>query len=125
MDRVTGGAVRQVSIRGGERVDRVALQRQDGVELAHGGNGGTLRTLDLAAGEYLTQATFSSGQKDGRTRVFFAEFRTSQGRTLSAGTRTSNTVTYTAPSGWQLAGFHGRAATELDQVGLIYTPRAG
>jgi hypothetical protein len=32
-------------------------------------------------------------------------------------------VTRTAPSGSQIAGFHGRAGDELDKLGFIYTKR--
>jgi hypothetical protein len=32
-------------------------------------------------------------------------------------------VTRTAPSGWQIAGFHGRSGGEADKVGFIYTKR--
>jgi hypothetical protein len=39
------------------------------------------------------------------------------------GTPTGDCTTYTAPSGWQIAGFHGRAGNELDKVGVIYTRR--
>jgi hypothetical protein len=32
-------------------------------------------------------------------------------------------VTRTAPSGWQIAGFQGRAGDEVDKIGFIYTQR--
>jgi hypothetical protein len=32
-------------------------------------------------------------------------------------------VTRTAPSGWQIAGFHGRTGDEVDKIGFIYTQR--
>ncbi len=123
VDALSGAsAVRRLSVRAGSRVDRVAVQLRDGRVLAHGGGGGSERSLDLAAGEYLTGATLCTGKKDGHTRIFFAEFRTSTGRTLSGGVRTGNRVNYTAPAGWQISGFHGRSADEVDMLGLIYTP---
>jgi hypothetical protein len=32
-------------------------------------------------------------------------------------------VTRSAPSGWQIAGFHGRTGDEVDKIGFIYTQR--
>jgi hypothetical protein len=62
-----------------------------------------------------------SGQKDGRTRIFYIELRTNQGRSISAGTQTSATVTYTASAGWRVTGFFGNSGDEVDKLGLIYT----
>jgi endonuclease/exonuclease/phosphatase family metal-dependent hydrolase len=116
-----GQRVTQVSVRAGARVDQVALTLAGGTTSTHGGTGGTLRQLSLAAGEHLTAVTLHSGQKDGHTRIFAVGFTTSTGRTLSAGTTTADSVTYTAPAGWQIAGFHGRAGAEVDKLGVIYT----
>lgn len=67
--------------------------------------------------------TLTRGRKDGRTRIFSAAFTTDAGRTLSAGTATSDTATFTAPAGWRISGFTGRAGDEIDKLGVIYTPR--
>lgn len=32
-------------------------------------------------------------------------------------------ATYTAPAGTQIAGFHGRAGSEVDKLGVIFTAR--
>lgn len=77
----------------------------------------------MGSGEYVTSAQLCQGQKDGLTRVFSAKFTTNLGRSLSGGSTTSDCVTRTAPSGWQLAGFHGRAGNEIDKLGFIYTKR--
>ncbi|MBC8082172.1 MAG: endonuclease [Hymenobacter sp.] len=115
--------VSKLTLRGGSRVDRVALTLTNGTTLAHGGTGGTERTLTLNAGEVLTSVRLNAGKKDNRTRIFFAEFRTSANRTLAVGTGTADAVTYTAPAGWQIVGFHGRAGSEVDKLGVIYAPR--
>ncbi|WFE27906.1 jacalin-like lectin [Solwaraspora sp. WMMD791] len=117
-----GGQVGRIAVRGGARLDQVSLTLSDGPTLTHGGAGGNLVGLDLAPGEYLTQATLTRGQRDGRTRVFSARFVTNLGRVLAAGTPTSDTVTYVAPAGWQIGGFHGRAGSEVDRLGMIWTP---
>ncbi|MEU5110687.1 jacalin-like lectin [Streptomyces longwoodensis] len=124
LDRVPPGArVTTVSLRAGSRVDQVGITLGDGTALTHGGTGGTAASLTLGGDEYLTGATLCRGQKDGRTRVFSVRFTTSLGRTLAGGTTTSDCVTRTAPSGWQIAGFHGRAADEADKIGFLYTRR--
>ncbi|MDX5569946.1 endonuclease/exonuclease/phosphatase family protein [Streptomyces sp. ID05-04B] len=124
IDAVPAGASPvSLSLRSGSRVDGVALTLAGGKVLAHGGTGGTVSTLTLGSGEYVTSAQLCQGRKDGLTRVFSAKFITNLGRSLSGGTTTSDCVTRTAPSGWQLAGFHGRAGGEIDKLGFIYTKR--
>ncbi|MEH0474629.1 jacalin-like lectin [Streptomyces sp. B21-097] len=124
IDAVPAGArAVSLSLRSGARVDGVSLTLGNGQVLTHGGTGGTASTLTLGSGEYVTSAQLCQGQKDGLTRIFYAKFTTNLGRSLAGGTATSDCVTRTAPSGWQVAGFHGRAADELDKLGLLYTKR--
>ncbi|MEU1194171.1 jacalin-like lectin [Streptomyces sp. NPDC005859] len=124
IDAVPAGARPvSISLRSGSRVDSVGLTLANGRALAHGGTGGTASSLTLGSGEYVTSAQLCQGQKDGHTRIFYARFSTNLGRSLSGGTTTSDCVTRTAPSGRQLAGFHGRAADEIDKLGFIYTTR--
>ncbi|CAM4221614.1 jacalin-like lectin [Nocardiopsis rhodophaea] len=113
-----------LTLRGGSRLDAIGMTYADGTRTAHGGTGGAATELILAAGESLTSATLATGKRHGHTRVFSAEFRTNNGRTLRAGTPTDDAVTFTAPAGWRIAGFHGRSGDEVDKLGLIYTPMA-
>ncbi|NEC85343.1 jacalin-like lectin [Streptomyces sp. SID12501] len=124
IDAVPAGA-RPVSLtlRSGSRVDSVALTLGNGKTLTHGGTGGTASSLTLGSGEYVTSAQLCQAEKDGHTRIFYAKFATNLGRTLAGGSTTSDCVTRTAPSGWQLAGFNGRAGDEIDKLGFIYTKR--
>jgi hypothetical protein len=115
--------VRSVSVRGGDRLDRVALTLTDGTVLAHGGTGGTELSLTLGPGEDLVQTELSQGTRNGHTRIFSARLTTSQGRTVAAGKATNDKVTYTAPPGWRIAGFTGRSGDEVDKLGVIYLPR--
>jgi endonuclease/exonuclease/phosphatase family metal-dependent hydrolase len=115
-------APRTLTLRGGARLDAVSLTHDGGTTLTHGGTGGTAAFLTLAAGEHLTSVKLTQGQKDGRTRLFSASFTTDRNRTLSAGTVTSDAKTFTAPSGWQIAGFTGRAGDEIDKLGVVYAP---
>ncbi|MFD5478688.1 jacalin-like lectin [Streptomyces hawaiiensis] len=113
---------RTLTLRGGARLDAVSLTHDGGTTLTHGGTGGTATSLTLAAGEHLTSVKVTQGQKDGRTRLFSAAFTTDRDRTLSAGTATSDAKTFTAPAGWQIVGFTGRAGDGLDKLGVVYAP---
>ena len=83
--------------------------------------GGTATTLTLATGETLTSAQLCQGQKNGKTRIFYAQFTTSAGKTISAGVKTSDCVTRTAGTGRSIVGFLGRSGDEVDQLGFIYS----
>ncbi|MDT0468386.1 jacalin-like lectin [Streptomyces gibsoniae] len=124
IDGVSAGArATSITLRSGSRVDRVGLTLGNGTTLAHGGTGGTASSLTLGSGEYVTSAQLCEGQYDGHTRIFYAKFTTNLGNSLAGGTTTSDCVTRTAPSGWQIAGFHGRSGDEVDKTGFIYTQR--
>lgn len=113
---------RTLTLRGGSRLDAVSLTHDGGTTLSHGGTGGTASSLTLASGEHLKSVKLTQGQKDGRSRIFSAAFTTDKGRTLSSGTATSDTKTFTAPSGWQIVGFTGRSGSEIDKLGVLYAP---
>ncbi|NUV59678.1 jacalin-like lectin [Streptomyces sp. CAI-85] len=115
-------APRTLTLRGGSRLDAVTLTHDDGTALTHGGTGGTATSLTLAAGEHLTSVKLTQGQKDGRTRIFSAAFTTDRSRTVSAGSPTADTVTFTAPAGRQIVGFTGRSGAEVDKLGVLYAP---
>ncbi|QNP69448.1 endonuclease [Streptomyces roseirectus] len=115
-------APRTLTLRGDARLDALSLTHADGTALTHGGTGGTATSLTLTAGEHLTSVKLTQGQKDGHTRIFSADFGTDKGRSLSAGTATSDTRTFTAPAGWQIVGFTGRAGAEVDKLGVLYAP---
>jgi endonuclease/exonuclease/phosphatase family metal-dependent hydrolase len=121
-DIPTSPSPRVLTLRGGSRLDAVSLTHGNGTVLGHGGSGGTAASLTLASGEHLTSVKLAKGKKNGETRIFSASFATDQGRTLTSGTATSDSVTYTAPAGRQIAGFTGRAGTEMDKLGVIYAP---
>ncbi|MEV7073987.1 jacalin-like lectin [Streptomyces sp. NPDC093990] len=116
-----GARATAVELRSGSRVDRMSLTLANGTTLAHGGTGGTASSLTLGSGEYVTTAQLCQGEHNGHTRIFYAKFTTSLGRTLAGGTATSDCVTRTAPAGWQIAGFHGRSGDAVDKVGFVYT----
>jgi endonuclease/exonuclease/phosphatase family metal-dependent hydrolase len=120
-----GAQATAISMRAAERVDQVGVTLSNGTTLTHGGSGGTYSSLTLGSNEYVNSAYLCQAKhSSGHTRIFYARFTTNLGRTLAGGTTTDNCVTRTAPPGWQIAGFHGRSADELDKVGFIFTPKA-
>ncbi|MFJ9783237.1 jacalin-like lectin [Amycolatopsis sp. NPDC101161] len=124
LDRVPPAArATTLTLSAGSRVDRIGLTLADGTILGHGGTGGTARTYQLADGEYAVSAELCRGSYNGHTRIFSARLTTNRGGVLAGGTTTADCTTATAPDGWQIAGFHGRAGDEVDQLGLIYTRR--
>ncbi|KAG3033147.1 hypothetical protein PC120_g2083 [Phytophthora cactorum] len=112
-----------ITIRADKRVDAVTLQMGTPEEVTtnHGGSGGTDNTLTLGVGEYITSMEAHWGKKDDHTRIFYLNFVTSAGNSISGGTQTDDKATATAPDGFQLAGFYGRAEAEVDQLGAIWT----
>jgi endonuclease/exonuclease/phosphatase family metal-dependent hydrolase len=113
-------SVKAITLRGGSRVDAVAITLSSGETFTHGGTGGTATSLTLNTGETLTSAVVCQGQKDSQTRVFYLQLTTSAGRTLSTGAQTSECVTRTAESGWAIVGFAGRSGDEIDRLGFVY-----
>ncbi|RXG44918.1 hypothetical protein VDGE_20810 [Verticillium dahliae] len=98
----------------------VSVTLADGTVLARGGTGGTASELVLAANERWTATTLCQGKRNDRTRIFSIEARTSAGRTLRAGTTTSECRQFTAPTGWAIVGFLGRGGDEIDRLGFLY-----
>ncbi|WP_414719825.1 jacalin-like lectin [Umezawaea sp.] len=54
--------------------------------------------------------------------MFSARLVTDRGTVISAGTPTGDAVTYTAPPGWRVVGFTGRAGDEVDRLGVVFAP---
>jgi endonuclease/exonuclease/phosphatase family metal-dependent hydrolase len=115
-------AVSRVLIRTGSRVDRIETTLTSSYVMSHGGSGGTEASLTLGSNEYLASMSVCSGEHEGRTRIFHVRFTTTAGRTLAGGTTTGSCATYSAPSGWQIAGFHGRSGDEVDKIGAVFMP---
>ncbi|KAF9698559.1 hypothetical protein EKO04_003874 [Ascochyta lentis] len=117
--KVSNAKVATVALRGQDRLDGISLSLASGQTLTHGGTGGTASTLTLNSGETLTGATLCQGEKDGKTRIFYAQLQTSAGRTVSAGAKTSTCVEKKAASGSSFVGFLGRSGDEIDKLGFV------
>jgi endonuclease/exonuclease/phosphatase family metal-dependent hydrolase len=118
---VASSTPKTFTIRGGSRIDNVGVTLTDGTVLSHGGTGGTAQSLTLQSGEYVSSVTLNEDVYNGHTRIFYIKLVTNLGRTLAAGSQTSDAVTYTAPAGYKVAGFYGNSGDEVDKLGLIYT----
>lgn len=112
-----------LTFRGASRLDSVGLTLSDGTIFTHGGTGGTESTLTLASSEYWTTAVLCQGQYKSETRNFYIQATTNTGRTLSAGTETSDCATFSAPNGWQIVGYLGQDGDEIDQLAFVYAPQ--
>jgi hypothetical protein len=117
---LSGAAVSTITLRGAERLDAVGVALASGQTFSHGGTGGTPNTLTLQIGEKMTGATLCRGQKDGKTRVFYAELKTNKGRSVKAGTKSSDCTDVSAPAGRGIVGFVGRSGDEVDMLGFVY-----
>jgi hypothetical protein len=112
-----------LTFRGASRLDSVAVTLTDGTAFTHGGTGGTAATMTLESGETWVGAELCQGQKSGHTRNFYVKATTSAGRTLEAGTATSDCATFAAPDGWAIVGFLGQDGDEMDQLAFVYAPQ--
>ncbi|KAF8610530.1 mannose-binding lectin [Ceratobasidium sp. AG-I] len=110
-----------ITLRGASRLDGISITLTSGAVLAHGGTGGTASTITLASGETITSVKLCWGVYNSNTRNFYALATTSTGRTVSAGTTTSDCATATAPSGFGVVGTYGQSGDEMDQLGFIYS----
>ncbi|KAJ4385837.1 hypothetical protein N0V85_008060 [Neurospora sp. IMI 360204] len=125
LDSTTGSIkARRITFRGESRLDSVALTVGYGnggtTELVHGGRGGSEVALSLADGEFWIESELCRGEKSGKIRNFYIKATTSKGRTLEAGTRTSECKVFGAEEGWQVVGFLGESGDEVDLLGFIY-----
>lgn len=120
---LSGPVAQSVTLRGANRLDGVALTLASGQTLTHGGSGGNPTTLTLNSGEKLVGATLCRGNKNGnsdQTRIFYAQIKTSTGRSVESGVKTSDCTDMNAPSGKAIVGFLGRSGDEIDLLGFVY-----
>ncbi|KAG1710973.1 hypothetical protein DVH05_013694 [Phytophthora capsici] len=125
---VSGQTVSSIAIRAGARIDGITLtiSSPTAQTFVHGYDGvsDTNNALSLGAEEYITSMEVhwdKNSHTDDQTRVFYLQFATNKGRSVSAGTQTDTSATVTAPEGYQLGGFFGRGDQEIDMVGVVWT----
>ena len=111
----------QVSIKCGNRVDNISFKYND-KSISAGGNGGTLKTLDLNENEYIKSIEVSKAKKgnSGTYRISYIKITTNLGNILEGGTK-GITIKLEAPQGYAVSGLYGKAENEVDKIGTIYT----
>lgn len=103
-------------------IDSIGFTYEDGTILNCGEDGDYDHIMYLPKGEYINQMRLCKGLRNGEDRLFYVEFKTNKGFTLSGGQQTEDTVTLTAPDGWYIAGIFGRAGSKVEKLGAIYKP---
>jgi endonuclease/exonuclease/phosphatase family metal-dependent hydrolase len=122
VDKVGGKYPRSVTISTGERVDRVGFTYFEHGLVTAGGNGGSDQIYVFRNGEYLSSMTVCQDQKSalGTYRVSYISLTTNLGESISGGKCKKDSVTFTPPKGYAIAGFIGKAAEEIDRLGCVY-----
>ena len=122
VDKVGGKYPKSVTISTGERVDRVGFTYFEYGLVTAGGNGGNEQTYVFGNGEYITSMTVCKDQKSalGTYRVSYVSLTTNLGESISGGKCKKDSVTFTSPDGYAIAGFIGYAAEEIDRLGCVY-----
>lgn len=118
-DVMPGVPLAWVEIRTGERVDRLRYGYQSGLEVDHGGSGGSPKRLDFYPGEYIDEVRASL--TDRGDRLSSLHIRTNLGRTLGGGT-VKNEVRFAAPPGSAIVAFHGQSGAAIDRLGVVTSP---
>lgn len=111
-----------VTISTGNRVDSVSMT-YGATTVSAGGNGGTAQQYTFADGEYITSMTVSKVKKStfGTYRICYIKLETNFGNVIEGGSyKSGNSMTFTAPEGYAIAGFQGHCADEIDRLGCIY-----
>ncbi|ETI48096.1 hypothetical protein F441_07816 [Phytophthora nicotianae CJ01A1] len=118
-----GQTAHTITINAKERITAVILRVATPTEkiFSHGGCSGTDSTLTLEEGEYVNSMEIHWGKKLLSTRISYLKFSTNKNRWVAGGTETADQSKITAPEGFQLSGFFGRAEGEVHQLGVIWT----
>jgi endonuclease/exonuclease/phosphatase family metal-dependent hydrolase len=119
LDLLPASRITQLTLHSGARIDGIRLGFANGSTLSVGGTA-TASSITLDSDEYIKSVTLNKAARNGSDRIFYARFTTNKGKQLAGGTAKPDTVTYTAPDGWYIAGFYGKAEAEIDRLGVIY-----
>ncbi|CAI5708195.1 unnamed protein product [Hyaloperonospora brassicae] len=122
---VVGQHVHSLTISAEQWITSVTLRVDTPTEvtLSHGGSSGTDSTLHLVEEEYVESMEVHWTPHGFSATIVYLNFSTNQGRTIAAGKKAGASLTIRAPKGFQLSGFFGRAASQVTQLGAIWTRR--
>jgi hypothetical protein len=118
-DVIPGAALAWVELRTGERVDALRYGYSSGLEVDHGGRGGSARRLDLQPGEYLDEVRVSLTDRGDRLSSLYV--RTNLGRTLGGGSVKSE-IRFAAEPRSAIVAFHGQSGAAIDRLGVVTSP---
>ncbi|CEG42704.1 Mannose-binding lectin [Plasmopara halstedii] len=114
-----------ISLFGGERVDRVELltiTQETLVTMAHGGKGGQQGFVEPDLTDTITSIEVHWDKNKGKTCIFYMKLTTSKNHFVATGMKTTNSVVITPPKGYRFAGFHGRSNKYgIFCIGAIWT----
>lgn len=113
--------ITKIGLRSGARIDQVSLEYSHGLNVSHGGNGGSANSISLPSGTTLQQVEICKNytSKHDSTTVHYIKFTLSNGSTLAGGTKGGDCTTLKSNKGYPTVGFRGRSGNELDSLGII------
>ncbi|WP_437527526.1 lectin-like protein [Sorangium sp. So ce726] len=109
--------IAHVAVRTGARVDMISLRYKTGEEVTYGGDGGSLKEMNMRAGERLTYAKACTGSS--QDEVHYIRLETNQGQVIEGGSMPSGAQCTVAQSD-EITGIHGRSGARIDKLGFIY-----
>ncbi|CAH0475775.1 unnamed protein product [Peronospora belbahrii] len=120
-----GGMFLNITLRGGQRLDKIVLEVMTQEEigtLSHGGSGGGFAFVEPQIGEGIASVEVNWNKHNGKTCIFYMKLTLTGGKTISAGKETGNKAVIKPPKNYKIAGFHGRASSKgIFCIGAIYT----
>ncbi|MCO7227436.1 jacalin-like lectin [Pleionea sp. CnH1-48] len=115
--------ISKIKVRSGPWIDAIQMTHRLSTEAAqsysqHGGNGGGVSEFVLGDDEYITKITGEYGDYIGSI-TFHTNKRVSPTYGLASSNGSGSTYELSAPEGYEITGFQGRADNYLRAIGLV------
>ncbi|KAI9331029.1 Six-hairpin glycosidase-like protein [Zopfochytrium polystomum] len=116
--------ISKIFLAGGTRVDQIAItyadaRSSDTYTSVHGDVGtSATKSITLAPGVNVASTISCIGQYGGGRRVFYVQFKMTDGSSIDIGTTTSQCYTNTPPAGMRIVALSGRSGSANDKVGF-------
>ncbi|PHH49639.1 Sphingomyelinase [Ceratocystis fimbriata CBS 114723] len=110
----------KIAFSGNERVDKVSVTLDDGTSFEHGGGGGDMKEITLAADEYWTTIDICQATGESNNRIVYVKATATGEKWVEVGRTSTSCQKYSAPNGFQIVGFVGQVGDEIDQLGVVY-----
>ncbi|KEP46202.1 tyrosine kinase catalytic domain protein, partial [Rhizoctonia solani 123E] len=105
---------------GNDTLNGLSMTLVSGQNFTHFGSGGTPTDLQLNQGEYIISVTLCWGEKDGATRILYAEAGTDLAQTVATGNKTENCQKIPAPKNYGIVGAYGQVEKDIRQLGFYF-----